>query len=226
MIDFHSHILPDIDDGSSSVDESLRLLGMSAEQGIELICATPHFYPDHEDPESFLRHRAHAWEKLSEKLDENSPKVLLGAEVYYFSGISRNDMISDLRIEDTDLFLLEMPFNKWSDAMVREIVELNDRHGVRVMLAHVERYLKYQERGVLDYLLENNIIIQSNAEYFLDWKTKHKALRMLRYGQIHVVSSDAHNMTDRRPRIGEVLSGIPTEDAEALRKNAEAVLNG
>ena len=226
MIDFHSHILPGIDDGSASVDESLRLLGISAEQGIELVCATPHFYPTNEDPESFLRHRARAWDKLSEKLDESSPKVLLGAEVYYFGGISRNDMITDLRIGDTGILLLEMPFNKWTDAMVREIVELNARRGVRVMLAHIERYIKYQERGVFEYLLDNRVIMQSNADFFIDWKTKHKALRMLKQGRIDVIGSDAHNLTERRPKIGEALAALPAEAAEVLKENAYAVLRG
>lgn len=223
MIDFHSHVLPGIDDGSSSVDESLELLARSAEQGIEIVCATSHFYPDREDPESFLRHRERAWNLLSEKIKEDSPKVVLGAEVYYFVGISRNDMIEDLRIGDTGILLLEMPFREWSDAMVREIAALNDRRGVRVMLAHIERYLKDQNRDVWEFLLDNGVIMQSNADFFLDWRTKHKSHRMLKEGRVHVISSDAHNLKDRRPRIGEALEALSERDAELLRENAYAV---
>ena len=54
MIDFHSHILPGMDDGSSSPEESLAMLEVSAEQGVDEIFATSHFYPDEEDPASFL----------------------------------------------------------------------------------------------------------------------------------------------------------------------------
>ena len=57
MIDFHSHILPGMDDGSSSPEESIAMLEMSAGQGIDHIFATSHFYPDEEDPASFLRRR-------------------------------------------------------------------------------------------------------------------------------------------------------------------------
>ena len=224
MIDFHSHVLPGIDDGSASVEVSLQMLARSAEQGIELVCLTPHFYPSREDPKSFLHARAHAWEKLKPNLPENAPKTLLGAEVYFFSGISRNEEIAGLELEGTDILLLEMPFEKWSDAIVREVVELNDRPEVRVMLAHIERYIKYQSRDVWEYFLDNRIIMQSNAEFFLDWKTKHKALRMLRQGRIHVISSDAHNLTDRRPRIGEALEAIPDEDAYVLRESAKDIL--
>ena len=58
VIDFHSHILPGIDDGSKNVEESLQMLRMMAKQGITHVVATPHFYPQHDTPESFLKRRA------------------------------------------------------------------------------------------------------------------------------------------------------------------------
>ena len=60
MIDFHSHMLPDMDDGAQNVDEGLAMLRESRRQGVELVCATPHFYADEEDPASFLRRRGEA----------------------------------------------------------------------------------------------------------------------------------------------------------------------
>ena len=54
MLDIHSHILPKMDDGSSSVEESLNLLRTSAEQGITEIAATPHFYASQYSPQKFL----------------------------------------------------------------------------------------------------------------------------------------------------------------------------
>ena len=47
MIDLHTHILPNVDDGSSSLEESLALLRMLASQGVTLTAATPHFYERH-----------------------------------------------------------------------------------------------------------------------------------------------------------------------------------
>ena len=64
MIDFHSHFLPQIDDGSDSIETSLAMLRESWEQGVDLIFATPHFYADEVDPEYFLRRRNHAYERL------------------------------------------------------------------------------------------------------------------------------------------------------------------
>jgi protein-tyrosine phosphatase len=224
MIDFHSHVLPGIDDGSASVDESLRMLTRTAEQGIGLICATPHFYPSSDDPESFLRHREHAWNKLVPLLEEGHPKVVLGAEVYYFSGISRNEQIADLRIGKTRLLLVEMPFEKWSDAMVREIAALNDRHGIQVVLAHIERYMRDQSRDVWDFLLDSNVVMQSNAEFFLDWRTKRKAARMVREGRVHIIGSDAHNMDKRAPKVGDAMKALSEEEANALRENSYEIL--
>ena len=60
IIDFHSHILPGIDDGSRSVEESIALLQKEAEQGISHVVATPHFYPQLDTPERFLKRRAEA----------------------------------------------------------------------------------------------------------------------------------------------------------------------
>ena len=55
MIDFHSHILPAMDDGSKNIEESLQMLRMLQEQGVERVIATPHFYADENPPDVFLR---------------------------------------------------------------------------------------------------------------------------------------------------------------------------
>ena len=62
MIDLHTHILPNVDDGSSSLEESLALLRMLASQGVTLTAATPHFYATSDTPEQFFRRREAAWQ--------------------------------------------------------------------------------------------------------------------------------------------------------------------
>ena len=57
MIDFHTHILPKMDDGSKSTEESIAMLKMQAEQGIRWVVATPHFYAEPESPQDFLQRR-------------------------------------------------------------------------------------------------------------------------------------------------------------------------
>ena len=70
MIDFHSHILPAMDDGSKNIEESLQMLRMLQEQGVERVIATPHFYADENPPDVFLRRRADAWEHLRAHLTQ------------------------------------------------------------------------------------------------------------------------------------------------------------
>lgn len=74
MLDIHSHILPKIDDGSSSVEESLKLLRTSAEQGITEIAATPHFYASQNSPQKFLARRAACAARLQEALTPDLPR--------------------------------------------------------------------------------------------------------------------------------------------------------
>lgn len=106
MLDIHSHILPKMDDGSSSVEESLKLLRTSAEQGITEIAATPHFYASQYSPQKFLERRAACAARLQEALTPDLPRVYLGAEVCYFDGVSRIDELEALWLQNTNILLL------------------------------------------------------------------------------------------------------------------------
>ena len=66
MIDWHSHILPAMDDGSKDVAESISMLGMQTSQGVGTVIATPHFYANDETVAAFLKRRAEASEALKE----------------------------------------------------------------------------------------------------------------------------------------------------------------
>ena len=219
MIDVHCHILPGMDDGSQSLDESLAMLEAGAAQGIRWIVATPHFYADENGPEEFLKRREAAAKRLQTVWRPGLPKIKLGCELFYFEGISRCDALDALRMEDTELLLLEMPFVRWTQRMVREVLEIQSRSETTVLLAHIERYLYRQKLEVWDTLLNCGVLNQCNAEFFLRWNTRRKALRMLREGRIHLLGSDGHN-TDKRPlRLGDVLTVLGPQERELLEEN-------
>ena len=90
-IDWHSHILPGIDDGSRNVEESISLLNSQMAQGVKVAIATPHFYANDESVESFVDKRSKAFELLKAEVPETSLEIRLGAEVKYYEGISRLD---------------------------------------------------------------------------------------------------------------------------------------
>jgi len=66
MIDFHSHVLPKLDDGSRSTKESVEMMRRAVSQGITAMVATPHFYADRETPKEFLKRREESWKRLRE----------------------------------------------------------------------------------------------------------------------------------------------------------------
>ncbi len=213
LIDLHSHILPCVDDGSDSIERSLEMLRYSYSQGVRKIVATPHFYPNMIGPDDFLEKRDRAVEVLSaavgeqKALGEKFPTVYLGAEVAYFDGISRSSAVSDLCILGTKLLLVEMPFERWSETNVGELISLKAK-GFQPIVAHYDRYCSYQERGLLDRLIEGGISIQLNAEAFLRFGTKRQALGMVSMGAVSFLGSDCHNMTTRVPNLSDAVNAI------------------
>ncbi len=208
MTDFHSHILPRVDDGSKSVAESIELLDMLKTQGVGNVIATPHFNANRMSVGEFLSRRDEALSLLVKELPEGAPNVLCGAEVGYYPGISRLGDLNRLCASDSKLLLLEMSMSKWTEYTVRELTELVRYGDVTLVIAHIERYMKYQDRKAIDRLYESGILMQSNASFFLGFSTKRKALSMLRNGEIHLIGSDCHSVGSRPPRIGEAFNVI------------------
>lgn len=218
--DIHSHILPGIDDGSGSLQESLELLRLEAEQGIRRVAATPHFYPQRDTPEAFLKRRARAEAQLREELQKNGdlPEIVAGAEVYFFPGISQSECLEQLTIGSGRYLLLEMPMAPWTDAMYREMEGICTNFGITPVIAHVDRYISpFRTHGIPERLTQLPVLVQANASFFLKRSTRNMAIRMLRSGKIHVLGSDCHNLTHRRPNLAEAVQVIQNRlGAEAL----------
>lgn len=221
MIDIHTHILPGMDDGSGSLEESLAMAKESARQGVRLIAATPHFYATQEDPNSFLRRREKSLALLESAWQEGFPTLLVGAEVRYFDGISRVEKIAHLTLDHTRILLLEMPFTSWSGRMVDEVVELQRSRGLQVLLAHVERYMKDQDGQVWETFRQNGVWTQCNANFFLRWQTKRKAQALFKKGEIQMLGSDTHNMTTRPPNLAMARDTLVKSLGQAVWRSFE-----
>ena len=205
LIDFHSHILPGMDDGSRTVEESVEMLRREAEQGIRHVVATPHFYPQHDTPERFLKRRIESEKILREEMRKHPglPEISIGAEVYFFNGISDSDAVSELTIDGKRCILIEMPMPPWNDAMYRELENLYIKRGCIPIVAHIDRYIgRFRTYGIPKRLEELPVLVQANAEFFLNKSTAAMALRMLKKNQIHLLGSDCHNLTSRKPNLG------------------------
>jgi protein-tyrosine phosphatase len=211
MTDFHSHVLPCLDDGSVSVEQSIEMLRAEAEQGVTHVIATPHFYAGRNTPERFLEKRERSENMLREEMakHEGLPKLSVGAEVHFFPGISDSDAIKLLTIAKKDCILLEMADSPWGEYAYREMQQIWEKQGLTPIIAHVDRYIgPWRDYGISARLAKLPVAVQANAEFFLRPSTASMAMRMLSRGQIHVLGSDCHNMSSRRPNLGQARQRI------------------
>lgn len=209
--DFHSHILPNMDDGSGSVEESLAMLRMEAEQGIRHVIATPHFYPHEDTPDRFLRRRAEAGALLRRAMSEQQglPVLDFGAEVYYFPGMSDSEMLSRLTIGEKGCILIEMPLSSWTPQMYRELEWIYTKQNLIPVIAHLDRYIRpLGSREILRRLEALPVLVQANAGFFLRRGTAAFAMKLLQERRIHILGSDCHNLTDRAPNLGAAVQAI------------------
>lgn len=232
MIDVHTHILPGVDDGSEDEEMSLQMLKREDMQHIGSVFLTPHFYADMNDPDTFLRKRSSAMEKLKEKIastGEEVPDLYLGAEVHYYRGIGRSEEVSKLCIGKSRFILIEPTFREWTPTLVDEIRELINQQDLKVIIAHIERYLDQDKRLFRELIEDPSILIQSNAEFFLDRGTRRKALKMMKKGQIDLLGSDCHNLDTRVPCLREAVELIEDELGagvlDRVRYNNEMLLD-
>ncbi|MBQ5840374.1 MAG: hypothetical protein IIW40_00290 [Clostridia bacterium] len=205
LTDFHSHCLPDLDDGASDVATAVAMLRASATQGVERVAATPHFYVGLHDAAAFFKERQRAYEDIKPLLDETMPQVVLGAEVLIREGISRYDL-SPFCLQDTNILLVEMPFMAPPIWLYEELENIVNRQGLTLMYAHLDRYLSWYSHGDFEMLMDMpGSIMQVNADSIADKKYFGSLLRHLPDTRRMVIGSDMHNMNHRSPRIGQAV---------------------
>ncbi|MCR5797691.1 MAG: capsular polysaccharide biosynthesis protein [Eubacterium sp.] len=206
MIDIHSHILPGIDDGSSSIGETKELLLRSYSQGVHHIVATPHFYASHISFDKFLSRRERAYKKVcDEKLDwPQVPEISVGAEVYFFPNMSSADRLTELCTVGTDIILIEMPFAQWQENVYTEIKNIIKKRKLFVIIAHVERYYEFQKKkDVWNKVMDLPVIPQLNTGAFLNRKSRKFCLKFMKEHDDILLGSDCHNMNNRLPNLPE-----------------------
>lgn len=210
-IDFHSHILPGVDDGSETVIDSIEMLKQEMVQGIAYVVMTPHFYAQHDDPVRFLARRDRAEEALRAEMAKHPelPEVTVGAEVHFFRGMSESDFLPQLTIRGKSCILIEMPHGPWPEEIYRELEAVWVKHGLTPIVAHVDRYIgPFRTHKIPERLAELPVLVQANAEFFLNGFTSGMAMKMLKADQIHILGSDCHDLTSRKPNLGDALRKI------------------
>ncbi|MBE6958439.1 MAG: hypothetical protein E7447_04735 [Ruminococcaceae bacterium] len=206
MTDLHTHILPKMDDGAQSVKEALEMLQAQAEQGVDAVALTPHYYGREESIKDFLARRDAAFKQLSRAAEgKDVPQMILGAEVAWMPNMAEWPELEKLCYQGSNVILVELPMTPWTDATFQQLYKMENRRGVTPMIAHFDRYFQCQKERNIHRLLETGYPIQISAGSLYRFFTRHKPMSMLKYCD-GILISDCHNMEDRRPNIGGAMT--------------------
>lgn len=231
-VDFHSHILPKFDDGAEDENMAVKMIEMSKGHGVNEIVSTSHCYPrNSEDIERFLIKREKSYNLLvntAKRENIELPKIYLGSEVHLTCDITKFNNISKLCIADTCYMLVEMPYSKWTESMVDVVYRLS-LMGIKPIIAHAERN-KEQNSELLSSLYNLDVLIQINAESFADRKYKAFIDKMMKMKMVHLIGSDMHNLTVRKPNMNIAYKRVKKRYGEEcwsyIMENSQTVLRG
>jgi len=207
FIDYHSHIIPNVDDGCETYDEAIEIIRDSVNEGITTIIATPHYF--HRRYETSLFKIKEHFRELQERVNAAGIKVdlLLGQEICYSSNVDLIKMLDNgelLTIAGTKYILLEFHSN-FDKENVPEIVYDFTNAGYKVILAHVDRYDWMDPETIINAVAEG-ALIQINAASLLGemgFRKKHYAKVLLRNNLVSFISSDSHSF--RKTHLGQAL---------------------
>lgn len=189
QIDFHSHILPGADHGCDSVEMAGDQIDYAKEEGMNVVVATPHFYPHVDSVASFLERRDSCYHVLSCVQTTQEIKIIPGAEVLVCDRMDQMEDLKKLCIEGTDVLLLEMPFlKKMSRGVMETVLRMHLREDIRVVLAHIERYRK---SDVME-LLQQGLLAQVNAESICNLRMRKLCREYIATGSVVAIGSDIH----------------------------------
>ena len=194
MIDFHSHILPAIDDGSQDIITSLKMIEELSLNGIDTIILTPHFYPHKISLEKFLNNRETAFEKLI-SVTETKIKLILASETYLSDYIFNYDNISDLCVSEKYI-LTELPYSTdYLESTYNSVLRLINNFNVIPILAHIDRYpFLMKSSDNLHKFLDLGCLVQINISSLCNFFLRKKLLNYIENDYIHVIGTDFHRL--------------------------------
>lgn len=212
MIDIHSHILPNLDDGPSSWDISLKMCQQAYEDGIKTIVATPHALNGVYD--NYPKVIEEKVKTLNQKLKENNIplQILPGSEVHL-----RDDIIEKIKKQEiltlnkNNYILLEFPTTQ-IPLKIEEILFQIQIMGITPILSHVERNLEFQRKpDLLANLIQKGALAQLTAASLcgaFGTKIRKLSQELLANGLIYCIASDAHSNSEqgRSPTLSKAVS--------------------
>jgi len=233
MVDIHCHILPETDDGSTSLEESVAMCRAAAEDGIKTIIATPHMFDGvHTTPEGEAIRRKI---RMVMEAAGNCVNIVPGGEVRYSYEIFQEaeDPNTRIKLNGTSYMLLEFPFQSIPPNIEMTIFQILNA-GITPVIAHPERNKRIQQNPqIIADLVERGAFAQLDAGSLTKSfgpESYQSAKKILQAGLAHFIATDAHHQDRRRP----ILSAAATVAAEMVGEdyaqamvvdNPEALIN-
>lgn len=232
MIDCHTHLLPNLDDGSTNLKSSILAIRQMAEGGIKSIICTTHYMPglyqySAEDYQAKFR------ELEQEVKQQNIPVDLYpGAEVYLIYGIADSIKKNKLTLADSSYVLFETNLNGFPPDLQKNIFDLL-RRGYKPILAHAERYVSVMKKShEAKEMINRSVYIQISAGSVIGGygeKVKQTAWKLLNNGWVHFLGSDHHTKSDYGAFFkarDKIIEHIDTETADLLTQDhPQSILN-
>ena len=199
MIDIHTHILPGIDDGPQTMEESLRIAMKATEAGVKTVIATPHVLEMPSEKDWKIIKNTFNMLKQALISKEIDIEIMLGAELFISPDLPRKIKENrELTINQGNRYaLLELPVQEippFTDQTIFELI----LQGIVPILAHPERYLEIQkDTKKLSKMIQKGVMCQVNAGSLLGRygkKVQRTAKKLLANNTIHIISSDVHSI--------------------------------
>ena len=197
MIDIHTHIIPCVDDGSPSMEESIKMIKHEIDIGVDTIICTPHhIYGKYEKSVEEIKEQYNLLVREVEK--EKLPvTLLLGQEICYTHREDQIRMLKEgklLTLNNTNKVLLEFSFTREPEDLL-EVIYNFSVNGYQVIVAHVERYEWMTYQKILS-LKNEGALIQINSNSYLGlttWKEKRFTRKLIKHNLVDYVASDTHS---------------------------------
>ncbi len=203
FFDIHTHLLPGVDDGSATMEETISMVKIALSQGIKTIIATPHYAVGRRNRSvEELQKLREKVEQEAKKLDENV-RILLGNELYYSDSIDQElNEKRALTLAGTRYVLVEFSFGENYRSIYRGMDKLI-HSGYIPILAHVERYSHlYKRDELISELIKMGCYIQMNCNSLMGSILNGRAYynrKLIDSGMVHFLGSDCHDHRIRVP---------------------------
>lgn len=205
MIDIHTHILYNIDDGAKTIEDSMDLIQMEIEDEVNNIVLTPHFDPYCDSIDRFIEIYADRYNNLLYNIENKNINITLyrGSEVYYSDALLYYSSLKPLCISNTKYMLIEFSeTQKFSGKFMKDFTKLIEKFDIVPIIAHIEKYNNIKKNyRIINKLRELGCIIQVNADNIIKYHHQRFYKNILTHELADIIASDCHDTLKRPPKL-------------------------